>query len=102
MGWFGGGGSREETPPSHDYSKGLTSFEDLSSSAPSSMGSGNELQDFSMAIQQQMIAQKVISKLTFEAFHKCIISKPLDSLSGMQVACIYLMVKKWMDTNLQW
>jgi hypothetical protein len=26
----------------------------------------------------------------------------LDSLSGMQVACIYLMVKKWMDTNLQW
>jgi hypothetical protein len=76
MGWFGGGGSREETPPSHDYSKGLTSFEDLSSSAPSSMGSGNELQDFSMAIQQQMIAQKVISKLTDEAFHKCIISKP--------------------------
>ncbi len=26
----------------------------------------------------------------------------LDSLSGMQVACIYLMVNKWMDTNLQW
>jgi hypothetical protein len=49
-----------------------------------------------------MIAQKVISKLTFEAFHKCIISKPLDSLSGTQVACIYLMVNKWMDTNIQW
>jgi hypothetical protein len=99
MGWFGGG-SREETPPSRDFSDGsTTSFEDLSSSAPSSMGSGNELQDFSMAIQQQMIVQKVISKLTDEAFHKCITSKPSDSLSGSQVACIHSTVNKWMDTN---
>jgi hypothetical protein len=99
MGWFGGG-SREETPPSRDFSDGsTTSFEDLSSSAPSTMGSGSELQDFSMAIQQQMIVQKVISKLTDEAFHKCITSKPSDSLSGSQVACIHSTVNKWMDTN---
>jgi hypothetical protein len=100
MGRFGGGGSREETPPCHDFSNGSTTFEDLSSSAPSSMGSGNKLQDFSMAIQQQMIVQKVISKLTDRAFHKCITSsKSLDSLSGVQVACIYSMVNEWMDTN---
>ena len=60
---------------------------------------GNDLQDFSMAIQQQMIVQQVISKLTDQAFRKCITSKPSDSLSGSQVACIHSTVNKWMDTN---
>lgn len=102
MGWFGGG-STEEAPPPRDFSDGSTSFSagEGMSSAPSSMmgSSGNDLQDFSMAIQQQMIVQKVISKLTDEAFRKCITSKPSDSLSGSQVACVHSTVNKWMDTN---
>jgi len=95
MGWFGGG-SIEEAPAS-------TSFDDDASigfgDSAGMSSSGNDMQDFGMELQQQLIVQQVITKLTDESFQKCITGKPSDSLSGSQVACIHSTVNKWMDTN---
>mmetsp|Transcript_2476 Transcript_2476/g.3649 ORF Transcript_2476/g.3649 Transcript_2476/m.3649 type:complete len:125 (-) Transcript_2476:119-493(-) len=71
---------------------------------PSSMGGGasasaSDMQQFAVAMQQQVLVQTIISNLTETAFEKCITSKPGDSLSGKEVACIHATVNKMMDTN---
>ena len=102
MGWFGGSSnkSNDAAPKTFDDDVGFAG-DDMSSSAGAGMpmSTGNDMQDFSMALQQQLIVQQVISKLTDEAFNKCIAGKPSDSLSGSNVACIHSTVNKWMDTN---
>lgn len=58
-----------------------------------------EMQQMSMIIQQQLLVQQVINDLTDRGYEKCVTSKPSDSLSGSQVACIKATVNKWLDTN---
>jgi hypothetical protein len=66
----------------------------------SSVGAGlGDMQQFSMALQQQMMVQTVINTLTEKAFEKCITGKPGDSLSGKDAACVNATVCKWLDTN---
>ena len=101
MGWFSGDG------PSPTKEADFTSREEASfpSSSPAmpSGGSGasgmQELQQASMMIQQQMMVQQVISDLSDRSYEKCVTSKPSESLSGSQVACVKSTVNKWLDTN---
>ena len=51
------------------------------------------------ALQQQLLIQQVISDLTDRSYEKCVTSKPSETLSGSQVACIKSTVNKWLDTN---
>ena len=46
-----------------------------------------------------MMVQTVINTLTDKAFEKCITSKPGDSLSGKEAACVHASVCKLLDTN---
>ena len=62
-------------------------------------GGASELQQAGMALQQQLLVQQVISDLTDRSYEKCVTSKPSDTLSGSQVACIKATVNKWLDTN---
>jgi hypothetical protein len=59
----------------------------------------NDIQQFSMALRQQMMIQTVINTLTDKAFEKCITGKPGDSLTGKEVGCVNATVCKWLDTN---
>lgn len=58
-----------------------------------------ELQQASLMLQQQLLVQQVINDLSDRSYEKCVTSKPSDSLSGSQVACIRATVNKWLDTN---
>mmetsp|Transcript_7772 Transcript_7772/g.8897 ORF Transcript_7772/g.8897 Transcript_7772/m.8897 type:complete len:126 (-) Transcript_7772:152-529(-) len=98
------GGSKNDG----DTSGGETSFtSDDAAYGGSSMGGGDiggaggaeEIQQFALAIQQSIVVQKVISSLTDTSFEKCITSKPGESLSGSNVACIHSIVNKMIDTN---
>ena len=95
--------SSDEAPASKDFSSADDS-EFSSSAIPMSAGAGaasgvGEMQQFAMAIQQQVLVQQVITNLTDISFEKCITGKPSDSLSGREAACIQASVMKWMDTN---
>jgi hypothetical protein len=104
MSWWGGGGSS-----SSDSSSGTKDFtaDDATSAgygaAENIMNSGSagisELQQAGLALQQQLLVQQVISDLTDRSYEKCVTSKPSDTLSGSQVACIKATVNKWLDTN---
>ena len=59
----------------------------------------HELQQVGLALQQQLLVQQVISDLTDRSYEKCVTSKPSDTLSGSQAACIKATVNKWLDTN---
>lgn len=58
-----------------------------------------EMQQFSVALQQSVLIQTIITSLSDTAFLKCITGKPGDSLSGKEAACIHATVNKMMDTN---
>ena len=60
---------------------------------------GNAMQQFALQMRQQMMVQTVINNLTDTAFEKCITSRPGDSLSGKEAACVHATVNKWLDTN---
>lgn len=104
MGWFGGGSSNNTASSSSTSSADFTS-EDTSSfggtnfaaSAPSSGTS--ELEEFSVALQQQVLVQTVVTSMSDSAFIRCLQGKPGDSLNGREVACIHATVGKWLDTN---
>ena len=106
--WSRGGSSDDES--SSEAPKDFTSSDETSFSSPgtnfssspsmSPGGGGGELQQFSMALRQQIIVQQVISNLTDVSFEKCITGKPnSDSLSGKEVSCIHASVNKWLDSN---
>mmetsp|Transcript_15103 Transcript_15103/g.42601 ORF Transcript_15103/g.42601 Transcript_15103/m.42601 type:complete len:125 (+) Transcript_15103:109-483(+) len=102
---FWGGGSEKKSAEQTFASDDVADFQSGSNFAASGGGGGGggagmqELQQMSMAIQQQMIVQQVINDLTDRSYEKCITSKPSDSLNGTQVACIKSTVNKWLDTN---
>ena len=58
-----------------------------------------DMQQFSLALRQQMMVQTVINTLADKAFERCITGKPGDSLSGKEAACVNATVCKWLDTN---
>jgi hypothetical protein len=101
-------GREENTPPSKDFSDPSADFQDSipisdpNSFSASAMGGGGgaaaEIQQFGLAIQQQMLIQHTITNLSDKAFEACI-TKPGDSLSGREVACVQAVTMKWLDTN---
>jgi len=106
MSWFGG---RKKTEESKE--KGFLDSSDASFPAgdASALGVGagagggggglSEFQEFSMAIQQQMVVQQAITDLSDRAFLKCITSTKDSQLSGREVACIHAITNKWLDSN---
>ena len=66
---------------------------------PTMMAAATDIEQFSVALRQQMMVQTVINTLADKSFEKCITGKPGDSLSGKEVACVNATVCKWLDTN---
>ncbi len=107
MPFWSRGGSEEKPQESSftsDDVSGFSSSDNFASSssedAMMSQATGlGDMQQFSMALRQQMMVQTVINTLTDKAFEKCITGKPGDSLSGKEAACVNATVCKWLDTN---
>ena len=102
MSWWGGGSKEESSTSNQDFALGDDSHFSSESSTNIMSGGGTgaqELQQASVMIQQQMIVQQVINDLSDRSYEKCITSKPSESLSGSQAACIKSTVNKWLDTN---
>mmetsp|Transcript_24080 Transcript_24080/g.51169 ORF Transcript_24080/g.51169 Transcript_24080/m.51169 type:complete len:128 (+) Transcript_24080:78-461(+) len=108
MGWFGGddsSSSNESTAKSFTsddaagYGGGANMMSGGSSASPASSSGAAEMQQMSMMLQQQLLVQQVINDLSDRSYEKCITSKPSETLSGSQVACVKATVNKWMDTN---
>jgi len=102
MSWFGGG-KKEEAPTEKGFSDGSIGMDTPAS--PSMMGGGGgsstaDFQQFSMALQQQMLIQQVVSDLSHRVFMKCVTESGRDpKLTGRQVACIASATNKWLDAN---
>ena len=106
MPFWGSSTKEDEQSTSKDFtSMDESSFAASSSNfAPSSSGGGAssaaaDMQQFSLALRQQVLVQTVITNLADQAFGNCITGKPGDSLSGKEAACIHATVNKFMDTN---
>ena len=105
MGWWGSGDNSNDISSSapRDFSSqdevAISQGQNLMTAAGGGSGGMQELQQASLVLQQQMLVQQVISDLSDRAYEKCITSKPTESLSGSQVACIKATVNKWLDTN---
>uniref|UniRef100_A0A7S4R3S7 Mitochondrial import inner membrane translocase subunit n=1 Tax=Ditylum brightwellii TaxID=49249 RepID=A0A7S4R3S7_9STRA len=109
MGWFGGSssGSDSSASSSSDFSSNtdFTSADesDFGSSSASLGGGGgggvSDIQQFSVALRQQIVVQQVITSLTDTAFERCITGKPGENLSSKETACIHASVAKWLDSN---
>lgn len=106
MSWFGGGSSKKEESSnekgfldSADHSFSAGGSVDASSLGAGAAGGLSEFQEFSMAIQQQMVVQQAITDLSDKAFQKCITSTKDSQLSGREVACIHSITNKWLDSN---
>jgi hypothetical protein len=105
MSWFGlgGGGNKEEDTGSSEKGFMDGAADDHFASSVPMQGGGSgmaDFQQFSMALQQQMLIQTVITDLTQRSFEKCVTSATKDpKLSGREVACIYSITNKWLDSN---
>jgi hypothetical protein len=104
MSWWGGGSNSDGGSAPKDFSSqeevAMSQGSNLMASSGGGGGDGmQELQQASMALQQQMVVQQVINDLSDRAYEKCVTSKPSDTLTGSQVACIKATVNKWLDTN---
>jgi len=104
MGWFGGGSTEEPSEKVFGNSDDMqqpTSMMMPPGSAPAGAGGSglSEFQEFSMALQQQLVVQQVITELSNKAFQKCITSTRDSTLSGKEVACIHAATNKWLDSN---
>jgi hypothetical protein len=107
MGWWSGDsdstGGREADYTTHEESSYPTGASSGGSNVMAGGGGAangmQELQQASMVIRQQMMVQQVISDLSDRSYEKCVTSKPSDTLTGSQVACIKSTVNKWLDTN---
>lgn len=108
MSWFGGGKKEEEGHQEKGFLDSADSSFSAGSVDASSLGGGgggmggglSEFQQFSMAIQEQMVVQQAITDLSDRSFIKCVTSSMKDSqLSGREVACIHAVTNKWLDSN---
>jgi Tim10/DDP family zinc finger len=114
MSWFGGGKKNNDNHET-DSTEERGFSDQLSSPYPSSMsnnmygGTGapgasssglQEFQEFSIALQQQVLVQTVITDLTQKAFSKCCSSSTTSTtLTGKEAACISAITNKWLDSN---
>ena len=108
MPFWSRGGSEEAKPQESNFTSddvsGFSTSDNNFAAASSddammSQATGlGDMQQFTVALRQQMLVQTVINTLTDKAFEKCI-TKPGDSLSGREVACVNATVCKWLDTN---
>ena len=104
MSWFGLGGSKGEDSGSSEkgfMDGGAADDHQFASSMPVQGSNGMaDFQQFSMALQQQMLIQTVITDLAQRSFEKCVTSATKDpKLTGREVACIYSTTNKWLDAN---
>ena len=90
---------KEQNFTSHDEESYVSSGNANFASSGSSNSGLADMQQFSMALRQQILVQTVITDLCDTAFQQCITGKPNESLSGKEAACIHSTVNKWMDTN---
>ena len=81
-----------------DSSGGFETGPDMSSGGGTAGLGGGEMQQFALQMRQQMMVQQVINNLSDKAFAKCL-TRPGDSLSGKEAACVHATVNKWLDTN---
>jgi hypothetical protein len=118
MSWFGGGSKKNdntetETAQERGYSDtfgGTGSGNNPYPSSPNMYGGSSgslggssglqEFQEFSVALQQQILVQHVITDLTEKAFSKCCTSATSNNtLTGKEAACISAVTNKWLDSN---
>ena len=100
MSFWGSRSSDKSTEGPKDFSSSDdASFDAVGYGGGGGGGGVEDIQQFSMQLQQQVLVQTVITSLTETAFLKCITGKPGDSLSGKEAACIHATVNKMMDTN---
>lgn len=109
MGWFGGSSSEDSSSSSSASDSGFSDDSSLYSSSPNMYGSSSassgssglqEFQEFSVALQQQVLVQSVITDLTHKAFEKCCTSSTTsNTLTGKEAACISAITNKWLDSN---
>lgn len=98
MSWFGGSKDSGEPERGYNDSAGYDS-------APAPSGGGGaggsmaEFQEFAQQIQQQTMIQQAITDMSDKAFLKCINSQKDSKLTGREVACVYSVTNKWLDTN---
>jgi Tim10/DDP family zinc finger len=104
MSWFGGGAKKEATGEKGFVDNDEAQFNSSVLSGGGSVGGGGggglaEFQEFSMAIQQQMVIQQAITELCDKSFQKCITSTKDSTLTGKEVACVAAVTNKWLDCN---
>lgn len=101
--WGSSSGDKASEVPKDFTSSDEASFDAVGYGGGEGGGGGGggamEMQQFSMALQQNLLVQTIITSLSDMAFLKCITGKPGDSLSGKEAACIHASVNKMMDTN---
>jgi hypothetical protein len=100
MSWFGGG-SKDSGEPERGYDDTAGAGYDAAPSGGGGGGGGNmaEFQQFAAQIQQQTMIQQAITDMSDKAFLKCINSTKDSKLTGREVACVYSVTNKWLDTN---
>jgi hypothetical protein len=114
MSWFGGGNKKDdnniESEPAYSdlgsssYASSPNMYGSGSSSSSGASGSSSsglqEFQEFSVALQQQVLVQTVITDLTQKAFSKCCTTATSNNtLTGKEAACISAVTNKWLDSN---
>lgn len=77
--------------------------------AMSTAGAGNyghgqeynvdEVQQVAAAIQQQLLVNMVITKISHTAFMKCVDKSRDSQLTGREVSCIHAVANKWLESN---
>ncbi len=100
MPFWGSSDSDKASEGPKDFTSSDEAAFDASGGSAGGYGGGGamEMQQFSVALQQSVLVQTIITNLSDTAFAKCI-GKPSDSLSGKEAACIHSTVNKLMDTN---
>ena len=107
MSWFGGGSKKDDDSRIGEKSFGADSSPsfagDLDGGALAGGGGGSaamqEFQQVSVALQQQLLVQTVITELTDRAFMKCVTSSKDSKLSSREASCIQACTNKWLDAN---
>lgn len=103
--WFGGSNKKNEESSSSSTETGFMDQNDYVPYSPAGGGGGGgnnaavELQQFTMALQQQMAVHQVIGQITEKAFSVCVPASRDNKLSGKEVACIHSVTNKWLDCN---
>lgn len=101
MSWFGGGKSNSSESKS-TYQEPVSDFS--ASSMPSSStdysSSGFDAQSSANALQEKMLAQQLILKLTNIAFEQCV-TKPSNRLSSSEEACASAVAVKYVESVQQ-